>query len=118
MDIIDQEDMPYEREKAYEAIRETISELDDCLTAMKVIEAQFAAGDGAFDFKKLREARDTLFDQTDSHWGCLTLGPRGYLDTITNYINNVENPYKGDDDEREASEDERFDQQRDAQFAS
>jgi hypothetical protein len=98
MDIINKEDMEYEREQALDAIKVMVDELNDCLRAAETIQKQFNAGDDKFDFKELREAIDVLEDQTDGYWGRLSLGKRGGLGQIENYVDNVETPYIDDEE--------------------
>ena len=98
MDIIAKEDMPYQREQAVEALTVMIDELRECLDAAQVIRAQFVTGNDSFDFEKLREAIDTLSDQTDGYWHRLSLGKRGGLGDIITYVDNVETPYEEEED--------------------
>jgi hypothetical protein len=101
VDIINREDMQYEREQALDAIKVMVDELNDCLRAAETIQKQFIAGDDKFDFKELREAIDVLGDQTDGYWGMLTLGKRGGLGQIENYVDNVETPYEDEEEQGE-----------------
>lgn len=94
MDIIAKDEMPDQRELAVKALTRMADDLEDCLGAVNEIKAMFEAGDESFDFKKLREAINTLDNHTDGYWFRLVLGERGGLGEISTYVDNVETPYE------------------------
>jgi hypothetical protein len=94
MDIINKEDMSYEREKSVKALDTIIDDLSKCLTASKTIKKQFDAGDSSFNFNELRDALNELSDYVESRNYRLSIGERDGVAQIENYIANVENPYE------------------------
>lgn len=104
MDIINKEDMSYEREKSLAALNIMIAQLSECLTASEAIKKQFNAGDEKFDFLELRDAFHRLSDYVENRNYRLSIGERDSVAQIENYVANVENPYMEDEDAQPAQE--------------